>query len=117
MMLTFSLKVLLTNLFSINTQVLYRLFSSFSEIGQENIQGVDVALGFASFLVVALGGVIIGLIFGLIASYTTRFTEKTPVLEPLLIIAYAYLAYLTAEATSTSGILAYNYILFFSYFI
>jgi NhaP-type Na+/H+ or K+/H+ antiporter len=85
---------------------LYRLFDGFSEMGLENIQGVDVVLGATSFLVVAIGGVIIGIVFGILASITTKYTETTPVLEPLIIITFAYLSYLTAEMTSTSSILA-----------
>ena len=82
------------------------MFAAFSEIGEENIKAVDVVLGATSFLVVAFGGVIIGIFFGIIASMTTKYTEKTPILEPLIIITYAYLSYLTAEMTSTSSILA-----------
>ena len=70
------------------------------------MKAVDVVLGCTSFFVVALGGVLIGLIFGIIGSFTTKFSQKTPVLEPLIIVTYAYLSYLTAEMTSTSGILA-----------
>lgn len=86
--------------------MLYRLFDGLSEVGGENIIAVDVVLGAASFLVVALGGVLIGIIFGVLASLATKYTEKTPILEPLIIIAIAYLSYLTAEMTSTSSILA-----------
>lgn len=88
------------------TKVLYRLFAGLNAIGPDYIQVVDVVLGATSFFVVALGGVVIGLIFGVITSLTTKYTQKTPVLEPLIIITYAYLSYLTAEATSTSSILA-----------
>lgn len=90
----------------INLKVLYRLFDGLSEIGGENIIAVDIVLGAASFFVVAVGGVLIGLIFGVIASLTTKYTEKTPILEPLIIITLSYLSYLTAEMTSTSSILA-----------
>ena len=86
--------------------VLYRMFDSFAKIGQENIIVVDVVLGILSFFVVALGGVLIGIIFGVIACFTTKFTEHTPVLEPLIILVYAYLAYLTSEMLSVSSILA-----------
>lgn len=86
--------------------VLYRLFDSFSDMGMENIQGVDLVLGLVSFFIVAFGGVIIGILFGVIACFTTKFTEHTPVLEPLIILTYSYLSYLTAEMFSTSGILA-----------
>lgn len=86
--------------------MLYRLFESFAEMGQDNITGIDILLGSSSFVVVAFGGSIIGIIFGALASFTTKFTEHTPILEPLVIMSYSYLAYLTAEMTSTSSILA-----------
>jgi solute carrier family 9 (sodium/hydrogen exchanger), member 3 len=89
--------------------VLYRLFDKFSEMGEENILGVDVVLGATSFFIVSIGGVLIGIIFGVIGSFTTKFTEHTPVLEPLIILTYAYLSYLTAEMFSTSGILAITF--------
>ncbi|CAF3848202.1 unnamed protein product, partial [Rotaria sordida] len=89
--------------------VLYRMFDSFAKIGQENIIPVDIVLGVLSFFVVALGGVLIGIIFGVIACFTTKFTEHTPVLEPLIILVYAYLAYLTSEMVSVSGILALTF--------
>ena len=88
---------------------MYRLFDGFIDIGSERLEAVDVCLGAASFLVVACGGVLIGLVFGMIGTLTTKFTERTPVLEPLIVMTYAYIAYLTAEATSTSSILAITF--------
>jgi NhaP-type Na+/H+ or K+/H+ antiporter len=85
---------------------LYRLFDGFVDIGLENINVTDVILGVLSFFVVALGGVLIGVVFGIIACLTTKYTDKTPILEPLIILGFAYLSYLTAEMTSTSSILA-----------
>ena len=82
------------------------MFDGFSSMGQENIIGLDLLLGASSFFVTAFGGVLIGIIFGILASFTTRFTEHTPILEPLIILTYSYLSYLTAEMFSTSGILA-----------
>lgn len=82
------------------------MFDAFAEMGESNIEVVDLALGCTSFIIVAIGGVLIGIIFGIIACFTTKFTEHTPVLEPLIILTYSYLSYLTAEMFSTSGILA-----------
>lgn len=82
------------------------MFDTFAEMGSENIQAVDIVLGATSFLVVALGGVLIGIIFGVIGSLTTKLTKHTRILEPLIVITYSYLSYLTAEMFSTSGILA-----------
>ncbi|UJR27956.1 hypothetical protein I4U23_009214 [Adineta vaga] len=89
--------------------VLYRMFDSFAKIGQEHLIPSDIILGCLSFFVVALGGVLIGIIFGVVACFTTKFTEHTPVLEPLIILVYAYLAYLTSEMVSVSGILAITF--------
>jgi NhaP-type Na+/H+ or K+/H+ antiporter len=83
-------------------------------MGIENIQPIDGVLGAASFLVVFVGGVLIGIVFGILACFTTKFTEHTPILEPLIILTYSYLSYLTAEMFSTSGILAY--VVFFPFF-
>ena len=82
------------------------MFDAFAEMGQDNIMAVDIVLGCTSFFIVAIGGVLIGIIFGVIACFTTKFTEHTPVLEPLIILTYSYLSYLTAEMFNTSGILA-----------
>ncbi|CAF3974040.1 unnamed protein product [Rotaria magnacalcarata] len=89
--------------------VLYRMFDSFAKIGQDNLIVMDIVLGFLSFFVVALGGVLLGIIFGVIGCFTTKFTEHTPVLEPLIILVYAYLSYLTSEMLSVSGILALTF--------
>lgn len=89
--------------------VLYKMFETFAEMGSSNVQAVDFVLGGVSFLIVAIGGVSIGIIFGAIACFTTKFTEHTPILEPLIILTYAYLSYLTAEMFSSSGILAITF--------
>lgn len=78
-------------------------------MGASNITTLDVVLGSSSFLVVALGGSLIGIIFGAIASFTTKFTEHTPILEPLIIIGFSYLSYLVAEMFSASSILAITF--------
>lgn len=86
--------------------VLYKMFETFAEMGAENVIPVDFVFGGVSFIITAFGGVAIGIVFGAIACFTTKFTEHTPILEPLIILTYAYLSYLTAEMFSTSGILA-----------
>ncbi|CAF1449675.1 unnamed protein product [Adineta steineri] len=86
--------------------VLYRMFAGFLKIGHTNLAPVDGALGFVSFFVVTIGGILVGLIFGFMAVFMTKFTERTPVLEPLVVFMYAYIAYIIAEMTGLSGILA-----------
>jgi NhaP-type Na+/H+ or K+/H+ antiporter len=82
------------------------MFESFLTIGQENLVPLDFFLGFVSFFVVTIGGILIGLIFGFMAVFMTKFTERTPVLEPLVVFMYAYIAYIIAEMLGLSGILA-----------
>ncbi|RNA14047.1 putative Na(+) H(+) antiporter nhx-9 isoform X1, partial [Brachionus plicatilis] len=89
--------------------VLYRMFDSFADMAPESIGALNITLGGVSFLYVAFGGVLTGIIFGILACFTTKFTEHTPVLEPLIILTYSYLSYLTAEMFSTSGILAITF--------
>uniref|UniRef100_A0A914VPU3 Cation/H+ exchanger domain-containing protein n=1 Tax=Plectus sambesii TaxID=2011161 RepID=A0A914VPU3_9BILA len=55
------------------TVVLYQIFLSFSEIGAENLIPIDFMAGGISFFVVGLGGVIIGLIWAFIVSFTTKY--------------------------------------------
>ncbi|KAJ6663191.1 hypothetical protein lerEdw1_010327 [Lerista edwardsae] len=52
------------------------------------------------------GGVLVGLLFGMIAAFTTRFTNNIRVIEPLFVFLYSYLSYLTAEMFHLSGIVA-----------
>jgi len=91
------------------TVVLYHMFEAYVEIEEENIQYTDIAKGFASFIVVAGGGTIIGVVWGYITGFVTRFTNHATVLEPLFVFTMAYLSYLTAEIFHMSGILAITF--------
>ncbi|XP_006027051.1 sodium/hydrogen exchanger 2-like [Alligator sinensis] len=86
------------------TVVLYKLLRSFCEMS--TIKTVDVFAGIGKFFVVAIGGVLVGLIFGMTAAFTTRFTKNIRVIEPLFVFLYSYLSYLTAEMFHLSGIVA-----------
>ena len=89
-----------------NVQVLYDMFEVYSEIGEENLTIYDIIKGFISFFVVAGGGTLIGVIWGYITGFVTRFTSHARILEPLFVFTMAYLSYLTAEIFKMSGILA-----------
>ncbi|XP_025966819.2 sodium/hydrogen exchanger 2-like [Dromaius novaehollandiae] len=86
------------------TVVLYKLFRSFCEMPA--IKTVDVFAGIGKFFVVGTGGVLVGLTFGMIAAFTTRFTKNIRVIEPLFVFLYSYLSYLAAEMFHLSGIVA-----------
>ncbi|KAG9337158.1 hypothetical protein JZ751_029749 [Albula glossodonta] len=86
------------------TVVLYHLFEEYAGVGTVTV--LDVFLGVLSFLVVALGGVLVGTIYGILAAFTSRFTSHTRVIEPLFVFVYSYMAYLSAEVFHLSGIMA-----------
>ncbi|XP_057195565.1 sodium/hydrogen exchanger 1 [Triplophysa rosa] len=86
------------------TVVLYHLFEEFSSVG--TITVTDVFLGIVCFLVVSLGGIMVGAMYGILAAFTSRFTSHTRVIEPLFVFVYSYLAYLSAEVFHLSGIMA-----------
>ncbi|XP_074509143.1 sodium/hydrogen exchanger 1 isoform X2 [Sebastes fasciatus] len=86
------------------TVVLYHLFEEYSGAGTVTV--LDCFLGIISFLVVAVGGVLVGAIYGILAAFTSRFTSHTRVIEPLFVFVYSYMAYLSAEMFHLSGIMA-----------
>ncbi|CAD7087971.1 unnamed protein product [Hermetia illucens] len=91
------------------TVVLYHMMESYNGIGIQNINVADLASGVASFFVVAIGGTIIGVIWGFLTGLVTRFTDHVRVIEPIFIFVMAYLAYLNAEIFHMSGILAITF--------
>lgn len=86
------------------TVVLYHLFEEYAGVGTVTV--LDGFLGIVSFLVVALGGVLVGAIYGILAAFTSRFTSHMRVIEPLFVFVYSYMAYLSAEMFHLSGIMA-----------
>ncbi|KAG9341980.1 hypothetical protein JZ751_018297 [Albula glossodonta] len=88
------------------TVVLYKVYISFVEVGPGNIHTADYFKGVASFLIVSIGGTVVGLIFALILAFVTRFTKRVRIIEPLFVFLLVYLAYLTAELLSLSAILS-----------
>ncbi|XP_069032010.1 Na(+)/H(+) exchanger beta-like [Embiotoca jacksoni] len=86
------------------TVVLYHLFKEFSHAGTVTVS--DALLGVVCVLVVSLGGVLVGVIYGILGAFTTRFTSHTRVIEPLFVFLYSYMAYLSAEVFHLSGIMS-----------
>ena len=82
------------------------MFETFSEIGESHIQAVDIVSGVCSFFVVGVCGTLIGVVFGFLTGFMSRFTAHVRVIEPLLVFVMGYLSYLTAEIFHFSGILA-----------
>ncbi|KAL3082889.1 hypothetical protein niasHS_010691 [Heterodera schachtii] len=86
--------------------VLYQMFRKFIAIGEPNLEAMDYAAGVASFLVIAVGGVLIGLLFSLITCIATKLTTRVRILAPVFVFIVPYMAYLTAELFGLSSILA-----------
>ncbi|CAG2061162.1 unnamed protein product, partial [Timema podura] len=85
------------------------MFEAYSEMGPPNILFSDYMSGLASFFVVAVGGTIIGVVWGFLTALVTRYTHEVRVIEPIFIFVMAYLAYLNAEIFHMSGILAITF--------
>ncbi|XP_035285162.1 Na(+)/H(+) exchanger beta-like isoform X3 [Anguilla anguilla] len=86
------------------TVVLYHLFEEY--VGVTSFSALDVVLAVLCFLVVSLGGVLVGATYGILAALTSRFTTNLRVIEPLLVFVYSYMAYLSAEVFHLSGIMS-----------
>ncbi len=82
------------------------MFEAYVELGEDNLGTADILKGLASFIVVAGGGTIVGIIWGYVIGFVTRFTNHARILEPLFVFTMAYLSYLTAEIFHLSGIMA-----------
>uniref|UniRef100_UPI00398F7D6F sodium/hydrogen exchanger 1 n=1 Tax=Pristiophorus japonicus TaxID=55135 RepID=UPI00398F7D6F len=86
------------------TVVLYHLFEEYARAPEIGIK--EVVLGILSFFVVSFGGIFVGVLFGIIAAFTSRFTAHIRVIEPLFVFLYSYMAYLCSEIFHLSGIMA-----------
>ncbi|XP_067651622.1 probable Na(+)/H(+) antiporter nhx-9 [Haliotis asinina] len=91
------------------TVVVYHMMEGYTEIGESNIQIIDYFSGIGSFFIIALGGTLIGIIYGLIGGFITKHTGHVKVIEPLFVFILGYLAYLSAEMLHWSGILALTF--------
>lgn len=86
--------------------VLYKMFREFALIGQTNLNAFDYIQGIISFLFISFGGILIGLLFAIIASIATRYTNHMRILAPVFIFLIPYMSYMTAELFGVSSILA-----------
>ena len=88
---------------------LYSMTDALTNIQKEGglISVLDVTYGILSFFTICLGGIIIGLLFGIFSSWMSKFTDhKMPMVEPMVIFLSDYLAYLLAEMLGWSGVIS-----------
>lgn len=88
--------------------VFYKTMSTFTAMENDHIHiGVEqYIMGVVSFFTIALGGLFVGILVGLISALITRTTQDVRVIEPLALIGTAYLAYFGAELFHWSGIIS-----------
>lgn len=82
---------------------IYNVITTITNAG--SINATDILLGIASFFTVSLGGVSIGILFGILTALMTRTTKRVQVVEPLIVIVLAYLSYICSELFHFSGII------------
>jgi NhaP-type Na+/H+ or K+/H+ antiporter len=86
--------------------VLYQLFVSLRKVPNLRFNAIYGLLATAKLFYVSIGGIFMGLLFGFIASFSTRFTSATPLLEPLLVLLFAFASYFASESILMSGIVS-----------
>ena len=55
------------------TVVLYVMFRKFTDIGSENLKAIDFIAAGGSFFVIAIGGILIGLVYAILVSLITKY--------------------------------------------
>ncbi|RCN24738.1 hypothetical protein ANCCAN_29560 [Ancylostoma caninum] len=85
------------------TVVCYNLLIEFKAL--DSIGFLDCFMGFLAFLCVSLGGLAIGLFFGFLSAFVTKFTKDVRVVEPVIMFGMAYMAYMGSELFHFSGII------------
>jgi len=88
--------------------VLYKMMTTFTSMEHMKLDVSigDIGLGCLSFLTIAFGGLAVGVVYGLLTSIVTRFTQDVRIIEPLALFCGGYLAYISAEAVHWSGIIS-----------
>ena len=89
--------------------VFYKTVGTFVAMDHRNIDitADQYILGVLSFFTVALGGLLVGIFVGLISALITRTTRDVEIIEPLILLGTAYIAYMGAELFHWSGIIRY----------
>ncbi|KAK3730032.1 hypothetical protein QZH41_009540, partial [Actinostola sp. cb2023] len=86
------------------TVVLYHMFEKMAEMDEVTYK--EIFLGIANFLIVSVGGTLMGFLWGLATGLVTKYTDHVRVIEPIFVLIMSYLAYLSAEIFHLSGIMS-----------
>ena len=83
---------------------LYNMVTTFAV--SRVISTYDVIIGTLNFITVSGGGLIIGATTGALTALATRITTNVRVVEPLVVVVFAYFSYVGAELFHFSGIIS-----------
>ncbi|CAD5207573.1 unnamed protein product [Bursaphelenchus okinawaensis] len=86
--------------------VLFQIFNKMTTIGTEKLKTVHYFVFGSSFFAVALGGALIGVLFAFVSALATKYTQRVKLVGPVFVFVIPYIAYLMAEMTGFSAILA-----------
>ncbi|KAK2162258.1 hypothetical protein LSH36_101g05046 [Paralvinella palmiformis] len=87
-------------------KVLYHIFVSLTEVGTDDVLRVDILNAFGSFVLITTFSILTGMFFGIVAVLLTRISDHVPVVQPLFVVVFGYIAYIFAEMFHLSGILS-----------
>jgi sodium/hydrogen exchanger 2 len=98
---------------------LYGFFVQLGDsIGESDFPAVDVGWAFLQFFIICFGGCAIGIVLGLLGALESRFTERSGVLEPLIVLSHGLVAYIIAYWIGMSAIIAlFSSALVMSFFV
>ncbi len=83
------------------TIVLFAIMREF--VGMTYVDSTQVGIGVMSFVTISLGGLLVGVAFGIVTSFFTRWT---PNFGSVFIILMAYFSYIMADCLGWSGIMS-----------
>ncbi|KAK3095369.1 hypothetical protein FSP39_013836 [Pinctada imbricata] len=86
------------------TVVLYNMMKEFNSMSVVPV--AEIFKGLLAFFITSLGGLSIGIVFGVLTAIITKYTGTVRVVEPLAVFVLAYTSYLMAEMFHFSGIIS-----------
>lgn len=84
--------------------VLYSVMQTYSMMNPLPVD--QVFMGILKFFVVAIGGLLIGIIIGMFSALLTKHTFHVRVVEPVMVFGSAFLSYILADIFELSGIIS-----------
>lgn len=84
--------------------VLYSVMQTYSMMNPLPVD--QVFMGILKFFVVAIGGLLIGIIIGILSALLTKHTFHVRVVEPVMVFGSAFLSYILADIFELSGIIS-----------